>query len=91
MGYSEQRFWRLVAENIHAYRREHPELAVEMRRYDLFAPTFIRNCLNRLQLRNTESMIDLNAPDPVTCLRFAGTLPNPVAPFAERGTREQLP
>lgn len=79
--YSETSFWRAVAECIHSYRREHPELAAKMRRYDLFAPAFQRNCLNRLQLREPRMMVDLNAVDPVDSLLFAGELENPIAPF----------
>jgi len=82
-GYPEQRFWALVAECIHEYQREHPALAAKFRRYDLFAPTFIRNCLNRLQLRNNRQMVDLNAPDPVDSLQMVGVLQNPIAAYRE--------
>jgi siderophore synthetase component len=78
-SYPEERFWQCVAACIREYEREHPELAAKFRRYDLFAPTFIRNCLNRLQLRNNRMMVDLNAVDPVDSLQFAGTLKNPIA------------
>jgi siderophore synthetase component len=85
-GYPEASFWRLVAACIHEYEREHPELAEEIRRYDLFAPELLRNCLNRLQLRNNRMMVDLNAPEPADSLQFAGMLGNPIAPF-----RAELP
>lgn len=75
----EAQFWDLVAECIVDYQREHPELAKKFERYDLFSPTFARNCLNRLQLRNNRSMIDLNAPDPVSSLQLIGELENPIA------------
>lgn len=80
--YSQARFWRAVADCIHGYRSEHPELAAKLRRYDLFAPAFRRNCLNRLQLRNPRMMVDLNAAEPVDSLQFAGDLQNPIAQFA---------
>jgi siderophore synthetase component len=79
-GYPEPRFWGRVAHCVRAYRDSHPELADQLARYDLFAPTFARSCLNRLQLRDNRQMIDLS--DPAKHLRFAGTLANPIAPFA---------
>lgn len=78
-GYSEQRFWQLVAECVLDYQRTHPELADKFERYDLFAPEFIRSCLNRLQLGNNQQMIDL--ADPAKNLKFVGTLKNPIAVF----------
>lgn len=83
-GCPEERFWRLVAECVHRYQASQPGLADRFRRYDLFAPTFLRNCLNRLQLRNNRLMVDLNAPEPVDSLQFAGTLDNPIARFRDR-------
>jgi siderophore synthetase component len=77
--YPEARFWQRVAECIREYEQDHPQLAEKHRRYDLFAPTFILNCLNRLQLSNHRQMIDLNAPEPVDSLKFSGTLDNPIA------------
>ena len=78
-GLPQQRFWRLVADCILDYEREQPAFAAKYRRYDLFAPQFTRNCLNRLQLRNHRMMVDLNAADPVTSLQLVGTLQNPIA------------
>jgi len=72
-------FWRLVAEAVEGYQRVHPELAAAFARDDLFAPTFLRNCLNRLQLKSNREMIDLNAPDPVSSLQIVGELENPIA------------
>lgn len=77
--YPVARFWHVVAEAVRDYERAHPELATKVVRYDLFAPTFIRNCLNRLQLTNHEEMVDLNATEPVDSLQFVGTLVNPIA------------
>lgn len=88
--YPEERFWRVMAQTIRSYESEHPALASEFRRHDLFAPTFPRNCLNRLQLRNHRMMVDLNAVDPVDSLQFAGTLANPIAGLAPvRGASRQ--
>ena len=75
-------FWRTVAECVAAYQRAHPALAEQFRRYDLFAPDFPLSCLNRLQLRNNQQMVDL--ADPSAALQFAGTLTNPIAgPLAD--------
>jgi siderophore synthetase component len=79
--YPEDRFWELVAKCVLEYQRLHPELKEKFARYDLFAPEFIRSCLNRLQLANHQQMIDLTDPDPINCLKFAGTLKNPIAAF----------
>jgi siderophore synthetase component len=70
-------FWRTVAACVTDYQRAHPGLAAKFRRYDLFAAEFPRSCLNRLQLRDNQQMVDL--ADPSGSLRFAGTLVNPIA------------
>ena len=54
-----------------------PELADRFRRYDLFAPEFALSCLNRLQLRDNQQMVDL--ADPSGALQLVGTLANPIA------------
>jgi siderophore synthetase component len=59
------------------YQEQHPELAAQFQRYDLFAPQFALSCLNRLQLRDNQQMVDLS--DPSSALQFAGTLANPLA------------
>ncbi len=53
-------------------------------RYDVFAPSFTLSCLNRLQIRNHRQLIDLD--EPVGRLQFVGTIENPLAAFAERGS-----
>jgi siderophore synthetase component len=77
--YSESEFWQLVADCVLEYQRNHPHLADKFKKYDLFAPEFIRSCLNRLQLGNNQQMIDL--ADPAKNLKFVGTLKNPIAIF----------
>lgn len=84
-AFPERRFWSLVAECIRDYQASQPALAARFERYDLFAPTFIRNCLNRLQLKNNRLMVDLNAAEPVESLQFVGTLRNPIAGLQEVG------
>ncbi|MEW2382669.1 IucA/IucC family siderophore biosynthesis protein [Micromonospora sp. NPDC047707] len=76
----EEDFWRTVAECALDYADSVPHLADRLRRHDLFAEEFTLSCLNRLQLRNNQQMVDL--ADPSAALQFAGTLANPLAPFA---------
>jgi siderophore synthetase component len=73
-------FWRITAAVIHGYQAEHPELADQFARHDLFAADFQFSCLNRLQLRNNQQMLDLS--DPSGGLQMAGRLKNPLAKFA---------
>jgi siderophore synthetase component len=77
---SGEEFWRIAAAAIHGYHAEHPELADQFARHDLFAPDFQFSCLNRLQLRNNQQMLDLT--DPSGGLQMAGRLENPLAKFA---------
>ncbi|PWR11389.1 IucA/IucC family protein [Micromonospora acroterricola] len=77
---AEEDFWRTVAACAADYLDRVPHLAERARRYDLFAPDFALSCLNRLQLRDNQQMIDL--ADPSAALQFVGTLANPLAPYA---------
>ncbi|TQJ39440.1 siderophore synthetase component [Arthrobacter sp. SLBN-112] len=74
-------FWRTAAEAVQDYQRQHPELADQFARHDLFAPDFALSCLNRLQLRNNQNMLDL--ADPSGGLQMAGRLANPLARFMD--------
>lgn len=76
----EEAFWRTVAECVTAYRESVPHLAEKFERFDIFTEEFALSCLNRLQLRNNQQMVDL--ADPSAALQFVGTLRNPIAPFA---------
>ncbi|MFF5492135.1 IucA/IucC family protein [Streptomyces aquilus] len=76
---AEDDFWRTVAEVTRAYQASVPELADKFRQYDMFAPEFALSCLNRLQLRNNQQMVDL--ADPAGALQLVGTLKNPIAGF----------
>ncbi|MBF4584029.1 GNAT family N-acetyltransferase [Curtobacterium sp. VKM Ac-2865] len=67
------RFWALVGACVDAHADAHPD----RRPLDLRAPAFRHSCLNRLQLRNTVSMVDL--ADQSASLIHAGTMPNPIA------------
>ncbi|MFC7549147.1 IucA/IucC family protein [Plantactinospora sp. GCM10030261] len=75
-------FWRTVAECATDYADSVPHLADRLRQHDLFAPEFALSCLNRLQLRDNQQMVDL--ADPSAALQFAGTLVNPIARYAPR-------
>lgn len=83
-GLPERAFWGLVARTVRDYQREHPQLAGLFERYDLFAPSFLRSCLNRLQLCNARQLVDL--ADPAGALQIEGELANPLANFAQEST-----
>ncbi|MFD2767934.1 IucA/IucC family protein [Micromonospora eburnea] len=74
---TEEAFWRTVAGCAVDYRDRVPHLADRFRRYDLFADEFALSCLNRLQLRDNQQMVDL--ADPSAALQLVGTLRNPIA------------
>ncbi|MFF3481864.1 IucA/IucC family protein [Streptomyces sp. NPDC002701] len=73
----EDDFWRTVADCVRDYQERTPELADKFAQYDMFAPEFALSCLNRLQLRDNEQMVDL--ADPAGALQLVGTLKNPIA------------
>ncbi|MDG9714053.1 IucA/IucC family protein [Streptomyces sp. DH10] len=75
----EDDFWRTVAEVTREYQESMPGFADKFKQYDMFAPEFALSCLNRLQLRNNEQMVDLS--DPSGALQLVGTLKNPIAEF----------
>ncbi|GAA4050185.1 desferrioxamine E synthetase DesD [Arthrobacter methylotrophus] len=72
---SEDEFWATAAAVVREYQARHPELAEQFAMHDLFAPDFELSCLNRLQLRNNQHMLDL--ADPSGGLQIAGRLANP--------------
>lgn len=78
LGVPETTFWGLVADVIRTYQAEFPALADRFARYDLFAPSFARFCLNRLRLL-TYGYAEMAAPPAVPALH--GELLNPVAAF----------
>ncbi|AXG77994.1 IucA/IucC family protein [Streptomyces paludis] len=77
----EETFWRAVADCVRRYQESVPQLAAKFEQYDLFADEFALSCLNRLQLRNNEQMVDI--ADPAGALQLVGTLRNPIARFAD--------
>ncbi|PZE69632.1 GNAT family N-acetyltransferase [Curtobacterium sp. MCBD17_021] len=66
-------FWRLAGECVDRHAAEHPD---RRRPLDLRVSTFEHSCLNRLQLRNTLTMVDL--ADQSSSLIRAGVMPNPI-------------
>ncbi|MFI1157919.1 IucA/IucC family protein [Streptomyces sioyaensis] len=76
----EDTFWRTVAGCVLDYQASAPHLADKFAQYDMFAEEFALSCLNRLQLRNNQEMVDLQ--DPAGALQLIGTLRNPLAPYA---------
>jgi siderophore synthetase component len=75
----EDGIWPSVAACARDYQRAHPQLAERFEQHDLFAGEFALSCLNRLQLRNSRQMIDLQ--DPAGSLQLVGTLANPLAAY----------
>ncbi|WP_084961059.1 IucA/IucC family protein [Thermoactinospora rubra] len=75
----EEEFWRTVARCVADYQDSVPHLADRFRRHDMFAEEFALSCLNRLQLRDNQQMVDL--ADPAGALQLVGTLRNPIAPY----------
>ena len=69
-------FWSVVGAAVRDYQAATPELAEAFAKYDLFAPSFPLSCLNRLQLKNNQQMVDLT--DIAGSLQFVGTLDNPL-------------
>ncbi|HEX3813503.1 MAG TPA: IucA/IucC family siderophore biosynthesis protein [Mycobacteriales bacterium] len=78
-GLPEDEFWATVGACVLDYHKSAPQLADRFARYDLFADRFALSCLNRLQLRDNQQMVDLQ--DPAAALQFVGTLDNPIARF----------
>jgi siderophore synthetase component len=74
---AEGEFWTIVAERLLGYRAQHPQFAQRFDEVGLFAPSFPLSCLNRLQLRNNQQMLDLT--DQSGGLLYAGDLDNPLA------------
>ncbi|MDO4918464.1 IucA/IucC family siderophore biosynthesis protein [Kocuria sp.] len=72
----EREFWRLAARALDEHRQRFPQ---HWRELDLFRGTFAHSCLNRLQLRNPQKMVDL--ADQSSSLVYAGRLENPLASF----------
>ncbi|WP_313811523.1 GNAT family N-acetyltransferase [Glutamicibacter sp.] len=74
---SEESFWATVAESLISYRADHPEFTEHFDELGLFTESFPLSCLNRLQLRNNQQMLDLS--DQSGGLLYAGDLDNPLA------------
>ncbi|MEF9910976.1 IucA/IucC family siderophore biosynthesis protein [Streptomyces sp. P5-A9] len=75
----EETFWRTVAECVRGYQESVPYLADKFAQYDMFTKEFALSCLNRLQLRDNQQMVDLE--DPAGALQLTGRLRNPIAEY----------
>lgn len=78
-NYSQNLFWKSVANCILNYQQNNPELNEKFEYYNLFTPEIKRCCLNRLQIANNHQMLDL--ADPAKSLQFTINLINPVSKF----------
>ena len=75
----QEEFWAEVADTVARYQAGHPEFSADFAASDLFAEDFALSCLNRLQLRNNQQMLDLS--DPSGGLQFSGRITNPLSRF----------
>ncbi|MDF6020987.1 IucA/IucC family siderophore biosynthesis protein [Streptomyces sp. JH34] len=75
----EEDFWRTVAACVRGYQESVPYLSDKFEQYDMFTEDFALSCLNRLQLRNNQQMVDLD--DPAGALQLTGRLRNPIAGY----------
>jgi siderophore synthetase component len=74
---SEDEFWRVAAEALKDYQSAHPELKEAFERFPLFEDSFTLSCLNRLQLKNNQQMVNLENQE--ESLIYVGRLDNPLA------------
>lgn len=70
-------FWALAGGCLDDYAADHPEAARHGLWRALRAERFAHSTLNRLQLRNPHTMVDID--DQESSLIYAGELPNPLA------------
>ena len=89
LNLSTKKFWQSVADVVIWYQKQHPALRSKFEQHDIFQSQFKHSCLNRLQLKNNQQMVDL--ADPANSLQFAGELDNPLAVFRplENSDKEQ--
>ncbi|MFG3339078.1 IucA/IucC family protein [Glycomyces sp. NPDC048151] len=73
----EDEFWRVAAESLRDYQAAHPELAEAFARFPLFEESFTLSCLNRLQLKNNQQMVNIENQE--ESLIYVGRLDNPLA------------
>ncbi|WP_158268460.1 ferric iron reductase [Corynebacterium liangguodongii] len=67
-------FWATVRDCVESYWIDYPDSGRDL---PLLADTFRHSCLNRLQLRNPEAMVNLG--DQNASLLYAGRIANPAA------------
>jgi siderophore synthetase component len=69
-------FWTEVAACVRRYQAAHPSMAETFERLDLFTDEVPLMCMNRLQLRNNQEMVDL--ADPASAVEVVGRTGNPL-------------
>nr|BFF24025.1 hypothetical protein GCM10025732_19900 [Glycomyces mayteni] len=74
---SEDEFWRIAAEALKDYEKSHPELEAAFARFPLFEDAFPLSCLNRLQLKDNQQMVNIENQE--ESLIYAGRLDNPLS------------
>lgn len=70
----DEAFWAAVRECVEGYWADYPDSGRDL---PLLSDTFRHSCLNRLQLRNPETMVTLD--DQNSSLLYAGRISNPAA------------
>ncbi|WJY67333.1 GNAT family N-acetyltransferase [Corynebacterium auris] len=70
---SDEEFWACVRACVNGYKADYPDSGATL---PLCAPDFTHSCLNRLQWRNPETMVDLSEQN--ASLLYAGRIPNPL-------------
>lgn len=71
---SDEEFWACVRGCVDKYWADYPDSGSNL---PLLSPDFMNSCLNRLQWRNPETMVDLS--DQNSSLLYAGRMQNPIS------------
>ena len=74
-------FWAIVADSVVEFQQEHPDLAEQFAKWDLFAPTFQAIHMNRLQISNNRRMVNLG-DSYSTLVDTEHLLTNPIASYS---------
>lgn len=85
--FSENEFWKLVANCILNYQQEHPEFKEDYKKYDLFIGEFSPDALNRLQLHNNRQL--RNRANPFKDLPYIGNMENPIYRYRHGATEQE--
>lgn len=75
-GHSEAQFWQQVADVVHEFHSNHPELNDRMQKFAILRPSFEHVCLNRVRLFTSGYADDAERPVPV----ILDAMDNPINP-----------